>query len=184
MPLSTLRISNSLINMALKYALVLVALLAGQGFAQGCENWNTSMFFLSATLGEVVDCLEAGADVNARNPGGFTPLHLAFENTDNPAVIRVLIEAGADVNARNPGGFTPLHLAARYTDDATLIWILADAGADVNAKAESGATPLRAAVTINCNIAVVDALVAAGANFQDLDASEAWLSLVGGGCRR
>lgn len=48
---------------------------------------------------EIKVAIEAGADVNARNENGSTPLHSAAYNP-NPAVITTLIKAGADVNAR------------------------------------------------------------------------------------
>ncbi len=104
--------------------------LAGQGFAQGCEGWNTTPFFVAATLAEVVDCLEAGADVNARNPGGFTPLHLAARYTDDATLIWVLIDAGADVNAKAKDGAIPLHAAVTINCTIAVIEALVAAGAD------------------------------------------------------
>ena len=57
--------------MRLSYLLVAASVLAlaSQGLAQGCEGWNTSVFFLSATPAEAVDCLASGADVVARTSG-------------------------------------------------------------------------------------------------------------------
>ena len=89
-----------------------VLALASQGLAQRCELWITG----TSTLAEVRACLAAGADVNARERGGHTPLHLAACCNDNPAVIAALLEAGAEVNARDEDGDTPLHLA--YDDPA------------------------------------------------------------------
>jgi len=57
---------------------------------------------------EMVEFLLArGANVNARDWGGQTPLHWAVgsERTD---VVQLLIARGADVNARGVGGGTPL----------------------------------------------------------------------------
>src|SRR5262249_54080865 len=62
----------------------------------------------------VREFLQAGSDVNARGPGGFTPLMFAGGDVES---IRLLIEAGADVNARNEkDGTTPLlcHLSCMY----------------------------------------------------------------------
>ena len=82
--------------------------VASQGLAQGCEGWNTSLFFLSATPAEVRACLAAGADVNARAAVlGHTPLHLAARGSNSPAVIEILLEAGASATARDLRGNTP-----------------------------------------------------------------------------
>ena len=121
--------------MRLRWLLVVVSALAlaGQGLAQGCEGWNTSVFFLSATLTEVVDCLEAGADINARNSGGYTPLHIAARYTKDPTLIWVLIDAGADVNAKSETGATPLHAAILFNCAPDVVAVLIAAGADPNA---------------------------------------------------
>ena len=52
--------------------------------------------------------LAAGADVDARNRSGRTPLHQATDRKDNQEVIRILVAAGADVDARDDAGATPL----------------------------------------------------------------------------
>ena len=56
--------------------------------------------------------LEAGADPNVANKGGFTPLYWATR-AGHVDVVTVLLEAGADPNVANKGGFTPLYWATR-----------------------------------------------------------------------
>ena len=56
--------------------------------------------------------MDAGANVNATDIYGKTPLNVAascgsLENIQN------LLAAGADINIRGPGGDTPLHSAAQ-----------------------------------------------------------------------
>ena len=53
--------------------------------------------------------IEAGADVNAKNEEGKTPLHRAvfWENLET---VEALLKAGAKVKARDEGGWTPLDL--------------------------------------------------------------------------
>jgi len=84
--------------------------------------------------------LKHGADVNAKNSMGETPLHWAAANA-NPDTAKLLLEHGADVNAKDNMGWTPFHRAAANAnpDNAKL---LLEHGADVNAKANSGETPL------------------------------------------
>ena len=90
-----------------------------------------------AVLGPLI---EAGADLEAWNLHGLTPLQLAAYINPNPAVIRSLLEAGADVNARNYRGETPLHLAARNNTNSAVIQVLLDAGADISAVTDDGWT--------------------------------------------
>lgn len=54
--------------------------------------------------------LDAGANVNARQHGGWTPLHSVAQNGD-VEFARVLTEAGADVNVRAENQQRPLDLA-------------------------------------------------------------------------
>ena len=57
--------------------------------------------------------LAAGADVNAKDGDGFTPLHNAvnFGHPSATEVIKLLIAKGADVNEKNDHGETPLDWA-------------------------------------------------------------------------
>ena len=52
-----------------------------------------------------------GADVNAKNKEGKTPLHHAADE-GHQEVVEMLIANGADVNAKEKDGNTPLSWAA------------------------------------------------------------------------
>ena len=78
--------------------------------------------------------LDFGADVNARNSSGDTPLMLAIRSTREAALkFHLLISHGADVNARNSSEVTPLYLAIGVSDLA-MMDLLISHGADVNAR--------------------------------------------------
>ena len=91
--------------------------------------------------------LQGGADLNARDINGMTPLHWATLRMEK-AVVVALLNAGADPTARADHGLTPLHVLVMQfgaNDDATeavaLVNILAEAGANPDAQDESGDTP-------------------------------------------
>ena len=76
--------------------------------------------------------LGKGADPNAVNRYGVTPLSLAATN-GSPATVASLLDAGAKPNTFSPYGETPLMTAAR-TGNAKVVSLLLTAGANVNTK--------------------------------------------------
>ena len=74
---------------------------------------------------DVVEVLLAnGADVNAKDSGGFTPLYMAarFGRTD---LVELLLGRNANVDAQDNDGQTPLFAAAEAGNDATVELLLA-----------------------------------------------------------
>jgi len=71
--------------------------------------------------------IDKGADVNARDEAGWTPLHYAAFN-GHKDVAELLIAKGADVNAKNDYGETPLHIA-KHNDHKDLAELLKKHGA-------------------------------------------------------
>lgn len=74
--------------------------------------------------------ISSGANVDARNRFGWTPLMLAVSKGHGP-IIDFLISAGADVNAANGFGGSPLAYAS-LEGRLDVIESLLKAGADVN----------------------------------------------------
>lgn len=80
--------------------------------AVSCAKWNTWAFFERASAADVSRCLRAGANVNARDAGGLTPLHFAAAK-NKTAVVDALLKAGADAGARDRIGRTPFDFAKK-----------------------------------------------------------------------
>ena len=64
--------------------------------------------------------LRLGADPNAREQSGYTPLHAATQNGDED-MIRILLYGGADLTLRGKDGKTPLDLAMESGDEKTIM---------------------------------------------------------------
>ncbi len=110
--------------------------------------------------------LRIGADPDARDGGGHTPLYCLGNECGverGGDVVRALVHAGADVNAHDGVKHcTPLHMAARRGTLA-IAEALLDCGANIEARDSVGDTPLRRAV--NCGkLALASLLLARGAD--------------------
>lgn len=104
--------------------------------------------------------IEKGADVNAKEWDGSTPLHVVAFN-GSLEFAKLLIEKGADVNCKDKNAFTPLHLAA--DDKLEVIELLIEKGAYLNAKNELGYTALHCAALYN-SVEVAKLLIEKGAD--------------------
>lgn len=82
--------------------------------------------------------IQRGANVNARDGKGVTPLQLAINLGFNDGV-QLLVKRKADLNASNDAGETPL-ISAVHRRDLAMLRVLLAAGADPNRADNSGRT--------------------------------------------
>jgi hypothetical protein len=75
----------------------------------GSPTWNPC-----AQAATVASLIAAGADPNAVDKSGVTPLHRAVR-TRCTAAVKVLLESGADIQRKNKNGSTPMQIATRTT---------------------------------------------------------------------
>lgn len=126
---------------------------------------------------EIERLLATGANVNARDQAGWTPLHRAMERLasrptagtppDSEIVataktVELLLSRGAEVNVRARNGIAPIHSAAA-TGQKTLVQLLIARGADVRVAGSDGVTALFLAAGRGSGD-VADILIAHGAD--------------------
>ena len=110
--------------------------------------------------------LAAGANVDARDADGHTPLEEAIAR-ERPVIAKYLVDAGADVDAPTAGGSRPI-VEASKKGYGHLVAQLLDGGADIESRDVHGRTALLAAVA-GGHGRLVDTLVRAGADVRRRD---------------
>jgi ankyrin repeat protein len=123
---------------------------AGLDFVEGQDKYGRRLFSLDTTPLEarareaVLYCLELGADINAANDKGQTPL-IGAVYFRSPALVRFMVEHGAKVNVVNRRGQTPWlitqgeYRSGSFLTDNKTAATLVSLGADVTLGKDLGA---------------------------------------------
>lgn len=124
------------------------------GFLKAVEQGNLAAIRVRPTihiaadrgnLAVVKQCLQEGADINARVENSKTPLMFAAAK-GNMDIVKVLVAKGADVNARDENGWTALMYIIGSSpvrlEVMEVVKCLLTKGADVNARDKNGQTAL------------------------------------------
>lgn len=110
--------------------------------------------------------IKKGADINATNNSGITPLMCAASASPNPKIIELLLMHGANIKARDTvANKTPLIFAALRNQNPDVVKVLVNHGADINEKDRFGFSPLIQSIQLNPNIKVIKAIIELGAYF-------------------
>jgi len=159
-----------------------------------CAQFSESEFYRTATKEEIAKCIEQGADLFSRSPGGETPLHWVATHSSEPDIIDLIlsrIEEGGQrddyLKARTKEGKTAIHVAAEIGQDPGVLVRIASWGADVNEPLNpgdssifssvnnwrkgkgKGNTPLHLAISRNNAEPFVTTLLALGADPNNKD---------------
>jgi hypothetical protein len=140
----------------------------GRLVKRGNTQSITSAMVSAASSGHylvVLNLVEAGAEVNAVNREGVTPLMLAASK-GRQDVVRYLCEKGANINASGANGETALILSASQAH-LEVTRHLIQLSADVNAADKNGVTVLMRAASIQHHFAPHRAGFDAGGSNED-----------------
>ena len=126
----------------------LVRYLIASGAAIDAKNpwWGLTPLLIAGNRGHrpmVEFLLEQRADINARDKGGDSLLHLAVRWPDTEFV-KSLVSREADINARNVPHDTPMHAAA-WWGKVELVEFYLEQGLDINDGGKLDWTPLHMA---------------------------------------
>lgn len=134
-----------------------------------CVKVLNCLLIAAATYGKVELMsllLDEGADIDAEDNEGATPLHCSVGSRGSVEAAKLLLDRRADIEAKNNKGETPLHRAAFWEETEGVVELLLDSGADIEARNDNGETPLHyASLHTSCGI-MASILLNRGANIE------------------
>jgi ankyrin repeat protein len=108
--------------------------------------------------------IKKGADINAQDINGLTPLFLAIDYNAKNALIKALLEHNADPNIKNNKDQTSFLLAIYKEWPIEGLALLLKHGADINTKDKNQWSPLSLAIQRNAPLQIIEFLLENGAN--------------------
>ncbi len=139
---------HSLIIVSCKHALLIILSLILFSCSKSPDRaqLNSSLFSVVSRGDDTAarDILKKGADANARDDNGCTPIVRAASG-GYLSTVKLLLESGADVNTPCNHGPNALSLAVSHGQEAVVI-LLIEKGADVNRRGQQGWYPISGAI--------------------------------------
>lgn len=137
---------------------------------------NTPLHYAATAQVVQILCLH-GADLEAHNKDGLTPLHWTA-GRPYTEYVQELIQAGAQPHARDKRGQIPLHKVGAH-DNVNIARALIQAGSEINIEDTNGHTPLYSAIifkTLKGEPAskIIPMLLGLGASVPDIDTFYSW----------
>jgi len=141
--------------------------LVEKGLSTGVTdtNKNTPLHLLSGNSQDLELLnyfLENGAEINAKNKKGFSPLHISIAN-NKKEIINFYLEKGADFSLTDNNENTILHLAAER-NEPLLMQLMLTKHIDVNALNKEGLTALHISAMKSTDLEIAKLLISKGAD--------------------
>lgn len=155
-------------NIVMKRAIFAAIFWLGAAGIAAADDNSLAGLIQAGNRDAALKMIAAGADVNAAQGDGTTPLHWAVYKID-PDLVRTLLARGAKPNAINNYGSSPLAEAVKVANPR-LVEMLLDAGSNVEVPNQDGQTALMLAARAG-SPDVAELLVRHGAN---VNAREKW----------
>jgi uncharacterized protein len=152
----------------MKRAIFAVAFCLAAASTAAADDASLARLIQAGQRDTALKMIAAGADVNAAQGDGTTPLHWAVYKIDAD-LVRALLERGAKPDVINNYGSSPLAEAAKL-GNARLAGMLLDAGGNAEVPNQEGQTALMLAARAG-SVEVAELLVRHGAN---VNAKEKW----------
>jgi len=128
-----------------KFLWILTGIVLGSLAGPSLCRANLNEDLLDAVIGndnqKASELILGGADVNVRQPDGWTPLLFAVFDK-NFTLARILIEKGADINAQDSRAGISVLMRAVDRGDVEFIKYLIEKRVNVNARQRAGNTAL------------------------------------------